>query len=71
MPTNQREGHIVQGKHCARLIGSHRDELDGVQSDGIAVCMTDMGDRFRLIVAKIELIKQPEEMPKLPVARIM
>jgi L-arabinose isomerase len=45
--------------------------FDGVQGDGISVCMTDMGDRFRLIVAKIELIKQPKPMPKLPVARLM
>lgn len=45
--------------------------FDGIQGEGIAVCMTDMGDRFRLIVAKIELIKQPKAMPKLPVARLM
>ena len=31
----------------------------------------DMGDRFRLICAEIELIKQPQLMPKLPVARVM
>jgi L-arabinose isomerase len=45
--------------------------FDGVAGDGVAVCMVDMGDRFRLICAKIELVKQPKEMPKLPVARIM
>jgi L-arabinose isomerase len=33
--------------------------------------MTDMGAHFRLIVAKIELVKQPQAMPKLPVARLM
>jgi L-arabinose isomerase len=33
--------------------------------------MVDMGDRFRLICADIELVKQPEPMPKLPVARVM
>ena len=33
--------------------------------------MTDMGDRFRLIVANIELVAQPKDMPKLPVARLM
>ena len=33
--------------------------------------MVDMGTHFRLICADIELIKQPEEMPKLPVARVM
>ena len=45
--------------------------FDGVQGEGISVCMIDMGDHFRLIVAKIELIKQPKPMPKLPVARLM
>ena len=45
--------------------------FDGVCGDGVAVCMADMGDHFRLICAKIELVKQPKPMPKLPVARIM
>ena len=45
--------------------------FDGVEGDGVAVCMIDMGDRFRLICASIELVKQPKPMPKLPVARIM
>ncbi len=45
--------------------------FDGVTGDGIAVCMTDMGTHFRLICAKIELIKQPKPMPKLPVGQIM
>lgn len=49
----------------ARLI------FDGVTGDGIQVTMVDMGDRFRLICADIELVKQPYPMPKLPVARIM
>lgn len=33
--------------------------------------MTDMGGRFRLVAAEIELIKQPKAMPRLPVARLM
>ena len=45
--------------------------FDGVTGDGIQVTMVDMGDRFRIICADIELVKQPHEMPKLPVARIM
>jgi L-arabinose isomerase len=45
--------------------------FDGVQGDAVAVCMTDMGDCFRLIVANIELVAQPKDMPKLPVARLM
>jgi L-arabinose isomerase len=45
--------------------------FDGISGDGIAVSMIDMGDRFRLVCADIALIKQPEPMPKLPVARLM
>ena len=45
--------------------------FDGVEGDAVAVCMIDMGNRFRLICASIELVKQPKPMPKLPVARIM
>ena len=44
--------------------------FDGVTGDGIQVTMVDMGDRFRIICADIELVKQPKPMPKLPVARI-
>ncbi|WP_432650643.1 L-arabinose isomerase [Huintestinicola sp.] len=45
--------------------------FDGIEGEGIAVSMIDMGDRFRLVCADITLIKQPEPMPKLPVARLM
>ncbi len=45
--------------------------FDGISGKGIAVSMIDMGDRFRLVCAEIELVKQPEPMPKLPVARLM
>lgn len=45
--------------------------FDGIEGDAVAVCMTDMGDRFRIICAEIELVKQPKPMPKLPVARLM
>lgn len=45
--------------------------FDGITGDAVAVCMTDMGDRFRIICADIELVKQPKPMPKLPVARVM
>lgn len=56
----------IGGKEApARLV------FDGVEGDGIAVSMIDMGTHFRLICAKIKLIKQPEPMPKLPVARLM
>lgn len=56
----------IGGKEApARLV------FDGIKGDGIAVSLVDMGNRFRLICAKIELVKQLEEMPKLPVARLM
>jgi len=45
--------------------------FDGIQGEGVAVCMIDLGTRFRLVAAQIELVKQPKPMPKLPVARIM
>ncbi|MBQ7131697.1 MAG: L-arabinose isomerase [Oscillospiraceae bacterium] len=45
--------------------------FNSISGDAIAVSMVDLGNRFRLICAKISLIRQPEEMPKLPVARIM
>lgn len=45
--------------------------FDGVTGDGIQVTLVDMGDHFRIICADVELVKQPEKMPKLPVARIM
>ncbi len=45
--------------------------FDGACGDAVAVCMVDMGDRFRLICADIELVEQPEPMPNLPVARVM
>lgn len=45
--------------------------FEGITGEGIAVSMIDMGDRFRLVCAEITLVKQPEPMPKLPVARVM
>ena len=45
--------------------------FDGVTGDGIQVTLIDLGDHFRIICADIELVKQPEPMPNLPVARIM
>lgn len=56
----------IGGKEApARLV------FDGIEGDAVAVSMVDMGTHFRLICAKIKLIKQPEPMPALPVARLM
>ena len=56
---------IGNKKDPARLV------FDGISGEGIAVSMVDMGNRFRLICAKIELVEQPQIMPNLPVARLM
>ena len=45
--------------------------FDGISGEGVAVCMIDMGNRFRLVCADITLVKQPLPMPLLPVARLM
>ena len=45
--------------------------FDGVTGDGIQCTLIDLGDHFRIICADIELVEQPQPMPKLPVARIM
>ena len=45
--------------------------FDAVSGSAVAVCMTDMGDRFRLICGNIELVSLPYSMPYLPVTRLM
>jgi L-arabinose isomerase len=39
--------------------------------DGINASIIDMGNRFRLIVNEVDVVKPAEEFPKLPVARVM
>jgi L-arabinose isomerase len=46
---------------CARLVFQAHD------GDGIAATIVDMGNRFRMIVNEVEVIK-PKALPKLPVA---
>ena len=45
--------------------------FDGKDGPAVAASLIDMGDRFRLIVNDVEAVKQPEAMPKLPVARTL
>ncbi len=46
--------------------------FEGISApEAVAVSMIDMGDRMRLIVQKIELIKYPKKMPNLPVGGLM
>lgn len=37
----------------------------------INVSMVDMGNRFRLIINKVEAVVPPHDLPKLPVARVL
>ncbi len=46
--------------------------FEGIEApEAVAVSMIDMGDRMRLIIQKIELVKYPKRMPNLPVAGLM
>ena len=39
--------------------------------EGINASVVDMGNRFRLIVNEVEVVKPEQDFPKLPVARVM
>ncbi|HHU53908.1 MAG TPA: L-arabinose isomerase [Clostridiaceae bacterium] len=41
-----------------------------VEGDALQICLIDLGDRFRLIAAEVELINPHKETPKLPVASL-
>lgn len=45
--------------------------FDGAEGEATATSIVDTGNGFKIITAKIELVAQPEKMPKLPVARLM
>ena len=46
--------------------------FEGISApEAVAVSMIDMGDRLRLIIQKIELVKYPHKMPNLPVGGLM
>jgi L-arabinose isomerase len=52
---------IGDSKTCARLV------FQAHEGDGIACTIVDMGNRFRMIVNDVKVIK-PKALPKLPVA---
>ncbi|MDR0542552.1 MAG: L-arabinose isomerase [Dysgonamonadaceae bacterium] len=52
---------IGDAKTCARLV------FQAHQGKGIAATIVDMGNRFRMIVNKVDVI-EPKALPKLPVA---
>lgn len=43
----------------------------GRSGPAIAASLVDMGDRFRLIISEVEAIEPVQDMPKLPVARVL
>lgn len=45
--------------------------FNGAPGPAINASIIDMGNRFRLIVNCVESIEPPEELPKLPVARVL
>lgn len=45
--------------------------FDSKSGDAICVSLIDMGGRFRLIILDVNAIDLTEEMPKLPVARVL
>ncbi len=45
--------------------------FDSVAGPATAATLIDMGNRFRLIVDEVDVIKPPHPMPNLPVARAM
>jgi L-arabinose isomerase len=54
-------------------IGNREDPVrlvfTAAQGPAVVAGLLDMGDRFRLVANRIELIAPPEDLPKLPVAR--
>jgi L-arabinose isomerase len=52
---------IGDSKTCARLV------FQAHEGEGVAATIVDMGNRFRMIVNEVEVIK-PKALPKLPVA---
>jgi L-arabinose isomerase len=43
--------------------------FDAHPGPAMVACVTDMGQRFRMIAAEIDVVVPPQPLPKLPVAR--
>ena len=56
-------------------IGGKEDPVrlvfNGKTGPAINVSLVDMGDRFRMLVAKLDATKPEKDLPKLPVARVL
>jgi L-arabinose isomerase len=48
-----------------------RSVFNAKEGEAVQVTLVEFGDRFRMIVNEIEVVKQEEDMPKLPVARAL
>lgn len=70
---------IAEGKPSCEIhplgIGGKEDPVrlvfNSVSGDAINASLIDMGNRFRLIVNEVEAIKPKQDLPNLPVARVM
>ncbi|WP_336772131.1 L-arabinose isomerase [Paenibacillus sp. MMO-58] len=45
--------------------------FDGKAGEAVNASLVDLGNRFRLIINEVDAVKVEEEMPKLPVARVL
>ena len=70
---------IAEGKPSCEVhplgIGGKEDParlvFNVAPGDAINVSLVDMGNRFRLIVNEVEAVKPMDDLPKLPVARVL
>jgi L-arabinose isomerase len=68
---------IAQGRPSCEIhplsIGGRSDPVrlvfDAAPGPAIVAALMDMGDRFRILVNEIDLVRPPQPMPKLPVGR--
>jgi L-arabinose isomerase len=40
-------------------------------NSGLNASMVDLGNRFRMVLAEVEIVDAPQDLPKLPVARVL
>ena len=72
-PTLSKEKPVIEVKPLS--IGGKKDParliFNGNEGVAVAACLVDMGGRMRLIVNKIDAVEVKEELPNLPVARML
>jgi len=70
---------IASGKPALEIqplsIGGKADPVrlvfEGAEGPGINVSIMDMGNRFRMVVNEVDVVKPDAPLPKLPVARVV